>query len=378
MGKIKDYSLTVLPIGSIDVVSPGHLQPSHRQLTPYKRSVSAVSVVGRHCQRLGVSPSLFQVLPSVFEVPEWRYLACLVLAVVAGVVGLARWPTNTTPAAVLYGIVLSVIFVVPVGIIAATTGVDVEGNAIAMCFFKTYGLTTCTHAIHSSADLKLAHYLKIPPRFIFWAQMVPTLVSMFVYIAVLQYQIRLENVCTPNAPYRFFCPGLNNFFTAAVLWGTIGPKKLWGPGGQYVETLVGFPLGVAVVIVFWLLGKKYPKNKLIRSTHPVVLLKGGHVWAPYNLSYLWPAVPVGWFSWMYLKKRYLGLWSNYNYILSAALSSGVAISALIIFLALQYNDITLDWWGNTVPFKGCEGSEQCVLKRVPEGEYFGPRIGEFH
>ncbi|KAM5382769.1 hypothetical protein ACJZ2D_002352 [Fusarium nematophilum] len=326
------------------------------------------------------------------EVPEWWYLICLVFAVIVGVVGISQWPTHTTPAVIPFGIILTLIFVVPIGIVAATTGVEVslnvlaefiggswvEGNALAMCFFKTFGHVTCTHAIHFSADLKLAHYLKIPPRFAFWAQMVPTLVSTFVYVGILQYQVHLEGVCTPDAPYRFFCPGIGNFFTAAVLWGTIGPKKLWGPGGQYVETLVGFPIGAAVVVVFWWLGRRYPQSKIIRCTHPVVLLKGGHIWAPYNMSYMWPAVPVGWFSWMYIKKRYLGLWSKYNYILSAAFSAGIAISGLVIFLTLQYNDVNLDWWGNTVPFKGCQGSQTCVLKMVPEGEYFGPRIGEFH
>jgi OPT family small oligopeptide transporter len=339
------------------------------------------------------------------EVPEWWYLVCLAIAFIVGIVGISQWPTNTTPAVVPFGILLSLIFVVPVGIISATTGVPVplnviaeflggsfvEGNAIAMCFFKTFGFTTCTQAVAFSADLKLAHYLKIPPRFTFWAQMVPTLVSTVVSVGVLQYQINLEGVCTPDAPYRFTCPGLNNFFTAAVLWGTIGPKRLFGDGGQYVEALVGFPLGVAIVLIFWWLGRKYPKNKLVRGTHPVVFLAGGMVWAPYNLSYIWPAVPIGWLSWMYIRKRYLAFWAKvclkqhvllythylinhwqYNYILSAALSAGVALSALFMFFALQYNDINLDWWGNRIPFEGCDGTQSCLLKTVAPGEYFGP------
>ncbi|KAF5023251.1 hypothetical protein F66182_4684 [Fusarium sp. NRRL 66182] len=338
------------------------------------------------------------------EVPEWWYLVCLVLAFVVGIIGISQWPTHTTPAVVPFGVILCVIFVVPVGIISATTGLVVplnvvaeflggsfvEGNAIAMCFFKTYGFTTCAQAVFFCGDLKLAHYLKIPPRFTFWAQMVPTFVSTFVSIGVLQYQIHLPGVCTPNAPYRFTCPGLNKFFTAAVLWGTIGPKKLFGPGGQYVETLIGFPIGAVTVLLFWWLGKKYPKNKLIRSAHPVVLLAGGRIWAPYNIGYVWPAVPIGWVSWMYIKKRFLGFWAKaslsglggsydanrgqYNYILSAAFSAGVAISGLVTFFALQYNDMSIDWWGNRVPFEGCDGTGGCLLKTVTPGEYFGPRI----
>ncbi|CAF3626617.1 unnamed protein product [Fusarium graminearum] len=338
-----------------------------------------------------VSDAHNRLMKTYREVPEWWYLVCLAIAFIVGIVGVSQWPTHTTPAVVPFGVILSLIFVVPVGIISATTGIGVslnvlseflggafvEGNAIAMCFFKAFGYSTCAQAVYFSADLKLAHYLKIPPRFTFWAQMVPTLVSTLIYVGVLQYQIRLEGVCTQDAPYRFMCPGLNNFFAAAVLWGTIGPKKLFGPGGQYVEALVGFPVGVVVVLLFWWLGKRYPNIKFIRSIHPVVFLAGGMLWAPYNLSYIWPAVPIGWLSWIYIKKRYLAFWAKYNYILSAAFSVGIAISALVIFFALQYHDINLDWWGNKVPYEGCDGTQSCFLKTLAENEYFGPRIGDF-
>ena len=64
-------------------------------------------------------------------------------------------------------------------------------------------------------------------------------------------------------------------------------------------------------------------------------------------------------------------------MLSASFSSAIAIAAIIIFFALQWTETTLDWWGNDVSFQGCEGTP-CVLKHLSAGEYFGPRIGEFH
>jgi OPT family small oligopeptide transporter len=59
------------------------------------------------------------------EVPEWWYLICLVIAIAVGIAGIAAYPTNTTPAVVFYGIALCLLFVVPIGIIAAMTGVQV-------------------------------------------------------------------------------------------------------------------------------------------------------------------------------------------------------------------------------------------------------------
>ncbi|KAK0739454.1 OPT oligopeptide transporter protein-domain-containing protein [Apiosordaria backusii] len=309
------------------------------------------------------------------EVPEWWYMILLAIAIALGMTGIAAWPTNTTPFVVLYGIALCLVFVVPIGIIAAMTGVEVtlnviaefiggvwvEGNAIAMCFFKSYGYVTCAHALSFSSDLKLAHYLKISPRFTFWAQMVPTLISTFTSVAVLQYQL----------------PRGEHVFHGSYLLGHGWSAKDLGIGGQYAVTLLGFPFGVVVVVAFWYLNKKWPKSAIIRNAHPVVMMSGALSWAPYNLAYIWPAVPVAAFSWLYLKKRYLAFWSKYNYVTSAAFSCGIAISGIVIFFALQIWDISPHWWGNDVMSAGCDGNGNCVLKTLPEGEYFGPRIGEF-
>lgn len=75
----------------------------------------------------------------------------------------------------LYGIALCLVFIVPVGIVTAMTGVPIslnvlaeffggliaEGNALALNFFKCYGYVTCQQTITFSNDLKLAHYLKV-------------------------------------------------------------------------------------------------------------------------------------------------------------------------------------------------------------------------
>lgn len=53
-------------------------------------------------------------------------------------------------------------------------------------------------ALRFTNDLKLAHYVKIPPRHTFFAQMVATLVSTFVCIGVLNFQSTIEDVCQPT------------------------------------------------------------------------------------------------------------------------------------------------------------------------------------
>ncbi|KAI4868184.1 OPT-domain-containing protein [Hypoxylon rubiginosum] len=325
------------------------------------------------------------------EVPEWWYSIVLAIAIAFGCAGIAHWETNTSPGVVFYGLALCALFVIPVGIVKAITGIEVTlnvlaefiggswvaGNALAMNFFKSFGYVTCAHALLFSQDLKLAHYIKIPPRQTFAAQMIATLVATFVSVGVLNFQInQIPNVCTVNAPNRFTCPGINTFFTASVLWGTVGPIKVFGQGGMYTWLLVGFPIGFVVPFITYYMNKKYQK-KWMRQIHPVAMFYGALSWAPYNLSYIWPAVPIAYFSWVFLKQRYLGFWSKYNFVLSASFSSAIAIAAIIIFFALQWTEIELDWWGNSVTSQGCEGTA-CPLYTLGEGEYFGPRIGDFH
>ncbi|TVY49363.1 Sexual differentiation process protein [Lachnellula occidentalis] len=326
------------------------------------------------------------------EVPEWWFLIALCVAICLGCAGIAGWQTYTTVGVVFYGVLMCLIFVIPVGIIKAVTGIEitlnvlaefiggswVEGNALAMNYFKAFGYVTCAHALRFSNDLKLAHYLKIPPKQTFFAQMIATIVSSIVCTGVLNFQMNsIEGVCTTNQKDHYTCPGINQFFTAAVLWGTIGPKKVFGKGGQYTALLAGFPIGFVLPFVVYYVQKKFPKQTWLRQVHIMAILYGAISWAPYNVSYLWPGVPIGWLSMVYMKKRFLAFWSKYNYVLSAAFSSGIALSAVIIFFALQYTNTSIEWWGNDVSFQGCEDTP-CVRNHLADGDYFGPRIGQFH
>jgi hypothetical protein len=83
----------------------------------------------------------------------------------------------------------------------------------------------------------------------------------------------------------------------------------------------------------------------------------------------------GWISMVYLRKRYLHFWSKYNYVLSAAFSTAIAIAGVIIFFAVNYPDVDINWWGNDSE-SGCEATA-CTRLKLAKGEYFGPRIGTY-
>ncbi|KAK1760196.1 OPT oligopeptide transporter protein-domain-containing protein [Echria macrotheca] len=326
------------------------------------------------------------------EAPEWWYMVLLAVSIACGIAGLACFDTYTTPGVIFFGIALCAVFVVPIGIVAAITGMEVtlnvlaefiggslgQGNSLSMNYFKTYGQVTPDLAISFANDLKLAHYVKIPPRQTFMAQVVATVVSTFICTGILNYQMNeIPHVCTREAPDNMSCPGINTFFTASVLWGTIGPQRVFGTGGQYTILMIGWPLGVLVSLGIWFLQRRLPQQKWLRQIHPVLILLGGLIWAPYNLSYAIPSVWIGWLSWIWCKNRFLGFWSKYNFVLSAAFTTGISLAGTVILFALEMQGVELKWWGNDVVSRGCEG-DFCVLKTLGPGEYFGPGPGQFH
>lgn len=240
------------------------------------------------------------------EVPEWWYLITLVIAAALGMAAIGAWPTYSSPATVIFGLIMGVICIIPVGMITAVTGIQVtmnvlaefiggafaQGNAIQMNFFKMYGYIVTAQAVYFCNDLKLAHYTKIPPKHTFFAQMLATLVSTFVCTGVFNFQLGFANVCTSDASFGFTCPGQNTFFTASVFWGTLSVKRLFGSGRRYNLLLLGFPVGFVLPFIGYGLQKAFPRQKWLRQIHPVMICAGGLLWSPYNFANFWPVSRV--------------------------------------------------------------------------------------
>lgn len=256
--------------------------------------------------------------------------------------------------------------------------------------FKSFGYIACAQSVQFAQDLKMGHYLKVPPRSMFWAQTVATLFGALVSIGVNDWQLsNIEGICETGQSAKFTCPGKydnslgrfcirmltsppgsHTFFSAAVIWGVIGPKRIYGDGGIYHPLTYGFLVGALLPIPFYFLSKRFP-NSWLRYVHVPVLLYGALEWAPYNLTYVWSPFVVGFFVNYYVKSRYIGWWQKYAYVLTSALASGMAVSAIIIFFAVQYKAVDINWWGNTVSYAGVDGgSFSCVLKEIPDVGHF--------
>ncbi|CAA7393956.1 unnamed protein product [Spirodela intermedia] len=266
-------------------------------------------------------------------------------------------------------------FTLPISIITATTnqtpglniiteyvmGVILPGRPIANVCFKVYGYMSMTQAISFLADFKLGHYMKIPPRSMFLVQFIGTIVAGTINLGVAWWLLEsVENICQdellpPNSPWT--CPGDRVFFDASVIWGLVGPRRIFGPLGSY-GALNWFFLGGALgPVVVWLFHKKFPRQRWIKLINLPVLLGA--------TAYMPPATALNYTAWVAVgtvfnffvfryRKRW---WQRYNYVLSAALDAGVAFMGVLLYFSVGLENKGLDWWGT--------GGEHCELATCP-------------
>ncbi|CAH2352877.1 oligopeptide transporter 2 [[Candida] railenensis] len=327
------------------------------------------------------------------EVPEWCFLVILVISIVLGILCVELYPTQTPVWAIFFAVGINFVFLIPLTYLVSSTGwgfglnVLVElivgyalpGNSQALMIIKAFGYNIDGQAQNYVSDQKMAHYAKIPPRALFRGQLLAVFVGSFIGLAVMNWQFTsIENICHPGQSQKFTCPNSRTFFSASVLWGTIGPKRVFGglyPVLQYCF-LIGFLLVFPALAFKW-----YGPKRWTRYFQPTLFMGGFISYAPYNLSYYTPGLYVSYSFMYYIKKHYLTWWEKYNFVLSGGLDAGVAFSSIIIFFAVQYHDKSINWWGNNVPYVGVDGGygQQSILnatESAPDG-YFGPRIGHF-
>ena len=68
-------------------------------------------------------------------------------------------------------------------------------------------------------DLKLGHYLKIPPRASFLVQLISSILCVTCQIAVKEWMFdTLPDMCERDQPDRLTCPRNRVFYTASAVW----------------------------------------------------------------------------------------------------------------------------------------------------------------
>ncbi|KAH8434376.1 small oligopeptide transporter, OPT family [Aspergillus melleus] len=321
------------------------------------------------------------------EAPEWWYAALFLLSIALGLAGILAYDTQTPWWAFFVSIIIAVVFIIPTCMIMAITNITlslnvispflagfmIPGKPIGVMIFKVFSTITLGQAQSYCQDLKLAHYMKIPPRTVFTSQVVATIWACFVQIAVMNWTLaNIDQVCTPDQSAHFTCPNGKTFFSSSIVWGVIGPKRMFGPGAIYTSIQWFWLLGALLPIVFYIIMRFWPRSPARFLNAPVML--GAMAWLP-------PATPLSFSTWAmfgllfnyFIRRRWPGWWHTYNYITAAGLDSGLVISTIIIFFAITLPNVAIpNWWGNVAVYETTDALYTAYRKTVGEGEQFGP------
>jgi OPT family oligopeptide transporter len=189
-----------------------------------------------------VHSRLMQAYP---EVPRWWYALVGLVSLLMGIVAVELFPTQLPIWGLLVAIVIPACWCLPIAMIKAVTNQDVFLNVIAELIpgyilphkpvanmiSKALGTIVSARAIAFLGDLKLGHYMKIPPRTMFIAQLAASAITCVVSMLVQQWMFSsVADICTPDQKGGFSCPSTHTFATASLVWGGIGPAKLFSPG----------------------------------------------------------------------------------------------------------------------------------------------------
>ncbi|GMP27131.1 hypothetical protein CsSME_00003260 [Camellia sinensis var. sinensis] len=282
---------------------------------------------------------------------------------------------------------LALFFTLPIGVITATTnqtpGLNViteyiigyiyPGYPVANMCFKVYGYISLKQGITFLEDFKLGHYMKIPPRTMFMAQVVGTLVSALVHLGTAWWLIEtIPDICDrallpPGSPWT--CPSDHVFYDASVIWGLIGPRRIFGDLGYYSAINWFFLVGAIAPLLVWLAHKAFPNQQCIRLVTMPVLLHAVASMPPATAVNYTSWIIIGFFSGFVAYRYYRSWWSRHNYILSGALDAGLAFMAVLLYLCLEMQNIDLNWWGSGssdgCPLASCPTAEGVVIKGCP-------------
>ncbi|KAK2595056.1 oligopeptide transporter 6 [Conoideocrella luteorostrata] len=353
------------------------------------------------------------------EVPDWWFLVIFAGAIVVSIVWAEIYPVDVPVWLVFLVIAVNLVFAVPLSFLSATTGTNLglgaliqiitgfllPNNPNAFLFGQTLGSWALAgYGDNYVQDQKMAHYCKIAPRAVFRSQIGTIIITCFVAVATQNFIMNnVEGLCTPDQPSRFTCAGDGApLYASSLMWGLLGSDRMFN--SVYPLFKWCFLIGAGVALLFLAgqgLGPKYlpgmreairaklsPSrfNTLDRTLfrfiaslmwlNPVLIIQGIQHWAPSNLAYKTPGFILSYVFMYWLPRHRLAWWSKYNYVLSAALTAGLAVSALVMFFAVGYHPVSLKWWGNTVSTAGVDG-KQVGWMPIPERGYFGPEKGQF-
>ena len=191
-------------------------------------------------------------------------------------------------------------------------GYMLPGKPIAMMMFKTWGYITMTQALQFTSDFKLCHYMKVPPRPMFYAQVLATIIAGTVQLGVQSWMFaNIPDMCNPKQKDGFICPSTEVFGTASIIWGVIGPQRQFSHGQIYYGLVFFFLIGALLPCVGYAASLRWPDSWAKYVNFPVIFAGTGYIPPASAVNYV-PWTIVAFIFNYVIRRRHFSWWTKYN------------------------------------------------------------------
>ncbi|KAG6385889.1 hypothetical protein SASPL_154772 [Salvia splendens] len=223
------------------------------------------------------------------KVPEWWFL-CILFINIAVTLLLCQFNIDQLQLpwwGVLLACALAFFFTLPVGVIAATTnqipGLNVITEYLIGFLYPGYPVANMCFKVYGYISMKQA-------------LVVGTLISSVVHLGTAWWLMdTFPNICDrtvlpSSSPWT--CPSDHVFYDASVVWGLIGPQRIFGNLGFYSAINWAFLVGAVAPVVVWVAIKAFPGQQWLKQVSVPVMLV--------SVINMPPATAVNYNSWIIL------------------------------------------------------------------------------
>jgi len=347
------------------------------------------------------------------EVPEYVYFGLFIAAFAMAIGCVEGYKFTDTPVwTIALGVGLAAVFIPISGILYAKTGQTFETNVLfeliiglarpghnqTLLVSKCFATNFFSQTDNWISNQKIAHYSGISPWSMFSIQCLTTVLVSFVQVGIMTFQLNggIKDMCNLKNKDHFICSGARTYFNASIIWGLIGPRRVFK--GLYPDMKWCFLIGAVVPLPFWVWRTFGPKLSEKRGLN--VKSWSGYIASGGFLEYvdellvctalLTPAfgnlnvVGIPYLPDYYMhclfqffvRQKFPRWWTKYAYLITPSLSIGTSWAAFFNFWATEYKHVVyLDAWTNNVSSENMNSNMTAVRKKVPKGDYFGPAQG---
>ncbi|KAJ3291095.1 hypothetical protein HDU79_002675 [Rhizoclosmatium sp. JEL0117] len=317
----------------------------------YRQTMNAFRQVRDEVDALDKHAKLMEAYP---DVPDWVYVAFMGLCVVGGLLVSIFTPFNMPWWGIFFNLFLVAIFVVPYGSIYAITGVQmylnvvsefiiglmIPGQTVAVMAFKSWGTNNLIQALNLSGDLKLGHYLHIPPYAMVGAQIWGTFINAVVSVGAAWYMMFGGGKLLDTTGWTY--NSYQVFYSAGGIWGAIGPQRFFGIGSIYESLMWCFLIGAIAPVLPWLGNKFIVRSKYWHYMNFAIFFQFAGVQS-YQVFVIMPFLTC-FIGQIVIFYRFREFYQKYLYVMGAAWDAAAGIVTLIIsIMSLGGVNFTTIW-----------------------------------